>query len=108
MDEFKWQTDKWADIADLVKRWRRRNPEGYRTNLLYVKEKKAGLKDAKFGLLGGPGKSNVVQGGTRIGLAIHPELLNYIENFYPDFLSSNEDVQIFAKKFPAFAIPEKF
>jgi hypothetical protein len=93
---------KWKDIGDLVKRWAKRNPEAYNLTAAYVQEVRSGLKDKKHGVMGGSSLS----GGTRIGIAIHPELMIYIQAFYPDFMDKNSDVTEFKKRFPVFKVPE--
>lgn len=100
---------KWKDINDLIRRWSIRNPVAFALNMDYVKDIKGGLKDKKFGQTGGAGNTGAVgsSSGTRIGLAIHPELINYIQAFYPDFLDKNEDVHEFGRRFKNFCIPEK-
>lgn len=100
-DNYVSSGDKWADIEDLIKRWKRRNPEAFRQNMAYIKKKRESLggEYAKYG--GGE------TGAMRLGLAIHPELLNYIESFHPDFLKANEDVRIFRKRFKNFAVADK-
>lgn len=91
---------KWKDIEDLINRWARRNPRGAMDNEKWVKEAHADLKDKKFG------KSDS-EGMGRIGLSIHPELMQYIEAFYPDFMSTKEEMREFMKRFPKFRVPEK-
>lgn len=106
--EFKWKQDKWADIGDLIQRWAKRYPQEMQENLAYVREVKAELNDPKYAELGVVAKGKVRrQGGMRLGLAINPNLMSYIETFYPEFMKSNEDVREFGKRFPAFRIPEK-
>lgn len=95
---------KWKDIEDLVRRWARRNPREFMATKEYVNEIKEGLKDKKFGMMGGA--KNGIGGGTRIGIAIHPQLMTFIQAFYPDFMDSNSDLAEFKKRFPAFRIPE--
>lgn len=96
---------KWKDIVDLVNRWGRRNPEGMKMTMDYARELREDIKDKKYGFVDGPRKTG--SGGTRVGLVIHPELINYIQAFYPDFLDSNEDVANFKKYIPNLRIPEK-
>lgn len=92
--------EKWKDIEDLINRWARRNPQGAIDNERWVKEAHAELKDKKFG------KSGAEAMG-RIGVSIHPELINYIETFYPDFMSTKEELHEFMKRFPKFRVPEQ-
>lgn len=93
---------KWRDIADLIARWGRRNPDAMQLTIDYAKDLQEGLKDKQHGQMGGGNTA-----GTRIGVVIHPELMNYIQAFYPDFLDSNEDVAEVKRRFPKFKVPEK-
>lgn len=93
---------KWKDIEDLVRRWAKRNPEAYKLTVAYAKDAKEQLVDKKHGMLGGANRN----GGTRIGIVIHPELMNYIQAFYPKFMDENSDVTEFKKRFPVFKVPE--
>lgn len=101
-----WATGeaRWKDIDDLIKRWKKRNPQGYEDNMAYVQEKKESLADKKFGEWTDGNKKKM---GTRLGLAIHPELMNLIESFYPDFMTKKGDVGEFGKRYPQFQIPDK-
>lgn len=96
---------KWADIEDLINRWAKRFPrEAYELEK-YVKDISGGLYDKKHGLQGGQNnKENLTN--MRIGVAIHPHLMQYIQAFYPDFMDSKEDLHEFKKRFPKFRIPE--
>lgn len=91
---------KWKDIEDLINRWAKRNPQGARDNEQWVKEAQAGLADKKHGTVKG-------MAGGRIGISIHPELMNYIQAFYPDFMDTKEDMHEFMKRFSKFRIPEQ-
>lgn len=103
-NEFKWKRDKWEDINDLINRWGRRHPEKMKQNLAYVQQTKIDLKDKKYA----EWKDSSGHGtGMRFGLAIHPELMNYIETFYPEFMKTNEDVREFGRRFKKFSIPDK-
>lgn len=88
---------KWKDIEDLINRWARRNPQGALLNDRWLKEAKASLKDKKYATkeLG------------RWGVSLHPELHEYILAFYPDFLSTKEELHEFMKRFSKFRVPEK-
>lgn len=90
---------KWKDIKDLVDRWVKRNPEEYQDTLAYIAYRKSELKDKKFGT----GESDSM----RVGLAIPPTLMHYLESFHPTFMQDNSDVVEFGKRFKAFQIPEK-
>lgn len=91
---------KWRDIEDLINRWAKRNPQGAIDNERWIKEAQADLKDKKHG------KSKVEAMG-RLGVSIHPELMNYIQAFYPDFMDSKEDLHEFMKRFKKFRVPEQ-
>lgn len=97
--------DKWKDIEDLMNRWARRNPSGAVMNENYIKATREGLLDKKHGLMGGKAGENN-EGATRIGVAIHPELMNYIQAFYPTFMDTKEDLHEFKKRFPKFRVSE--
>lgn len=97
---------KWKDIEDLINRWARRNPQAAYQTEQYVKAVQEGLKDKRHGLMGGKSKGDVNVPSTRIGAAIHPELMNYIQAFYPDFMDSKNDLYEFKKRFAKFRIPE--
>ena len=96
---------KWKDIEDLINRWAKRNPRGALLNENYIKSTREGLLDKKHGLMGGKAdeKNNP---STRIGIAIHPELLAYIQAFYPKFMESKDDLREFKKRFPKFRVSE--
>lgn len=93
---------KWRDIEDLVNRWARRNPRGAWELEQSIKEKRASLTDKKYGTLNNEGMA-----GGRIGIMLHQELLQYIEAFYPKFLSTKDELHEFERRFPKFKIPEK-
>lgn len=91
---------KWRDIEDLINRWARRNPIGARELEAAIKQSRFELKDKKFG------KSGAEAMG-RHGVSIHPELMNYIQAFYPTFMDTKEDLREFMRRFPKFRISEK-
>jgi hypothetical protein len=97
---------KWRDIEDLINRWARRNPWAAKDLEAYVKEKRPELTDKKHGLLSGMSKGDINAPATRIGVAIHPELMNYIQAFYPEFMDDKKDLYEFKKRFPKFRITE--
>ncbi len=90
---------KWKDIEDLINRWARRNPQAALDNERWVKDAHADLRDKKFG------KSSAEAMG-RIGLSLHPELLQYIEAFYPDLFNTKEGLHEFMRRFKKFTVPE--
>lgn len=96
---------KWKDIEDLINRWARRNPQGAVWNEQYVKQVQSTLLDKKHGLMGGKA-DEANNPSTRIGVAIHPELMNYIQAFYPTFMDTKDDLHEFKKRFPKFRVPE--
>lgn len=101
---------KWKDIEDLINRWARRNPDKARYLQAYILDVRSGLYDKKFGR----SKIDVKKSnhkitdseGQRIGVVIDPELMNYIQAFYPDFMDSKDDLHEFKKRFPKFKISE--
>lgn len=97
---------RWKDIEDLINRWAKRNPQGALMLENYIKSVKIDLKDKKHGLMGGKADEKNYT-SIRVGVALHPELMQYIEAFYPNFLSTKEDLQEFKKRFPKFKIAEK-
>lgn len=92
---------KWRDIEDLINRWARRNPQGALETEQYIKQAQASLVDKKHGLMGGKNDN-----ATRIGVAIHPELMNYIQAFYPKFMDTKDDLHEFKRRFPKFRVSE--
>ena len=92
---------KWKDIEDLINRWARRNPQGAIDNERWVKQAHADLSDKKFGRL-----ENSAMAGGRLGVSIHPELMNYIEMFYPKFLQTKDELHEFMRRFPKFRVPD--
>lgn len=90
---------KWKDVEDLINRWAKRNPRGAIENEKWVKESNAGLNDKKFA------KSSSEAMG-RLGVSIHPELLQYIEAFYPDLFSTKDGLHEFMRRFKKFTVPE--
>lgn len=97
---------KWKDIEDLINRWARRNPQAAYQLEKYVKATKEGLLDKKHGLMGGKSKGGDNAPATRIGVVIHPELMNYIQAFYPGFMDTKDDLHEFKRRFPKFKISE--
>jgi hypothetical protein len=89
---------KWRDVEDLINRWAKRNPQAAMDNERWIKESREELKDKKFG-------AGALAG--RFGVSLHPELMNYIQAFYPDFMDSKKDLHEFMKRFPKFRVPEK-
>lgn len=90
----------WRDVGDLIDRWSKRCPEDLKSNLVWVKDARDGLDDKEF--------ANSQEGSLRMGLILHPNLIKYLEEFYPDIFSENKNVKKFAEKFTKFAIPEKY
>jgi len=92
---------KWKDIEDLINRWAKRNKSGAYELELCVRSARDELVDKKHGRLANEGMAN-----GRIGIMIHPELETYIKAFYPDFLSTKDDLHEFMKRFPKFKVRE--
>ena len=93
---------KWKDIEDLINRWARRNPRGAWELEQTIIQTRAEMKDKKYGKL-----ENDAMAGGRLKLIIHDELMQYIQAFYPKFLSTKEELHEFQKRFPKFSIPER-
>lgn len=91
----------WAEIDDLLIRWVKRNPFGANLNRMHNQQVRDGLHNKKYGTLTDEGMA-----GGRLMLSIHPELMNYIETFYPKFFESKENVRRFGKTYKMFMIPE--
>lgn len=99
--------EKWRDIADLINRWAKRNPAEAFALQKHILELKSVSKDSKYGFIDGPKKvRGAGGGGTRLGIALMPSLLQYIEFFYPDFLKTKDELHEFEKRFPKFLVPE--
>ena len=90
----------WAEIDDLVKRWARRNPFGANWNMKYNQNLRDGLYDSKYAA-----NYDRATGITnRTTISIHPELMNYIETFYPKFFESKENVRRFGNTYKMFKL----
>jgi hypothetical protein len=90
----------WVEIDDLVKRWARRNPFGANWNMTFNQNVRDNLTDKRFA-------SSYDQGTgitTRNSISIHPELMNYIETFYPKFFESKDNVRRFGNTYRMFKI----
>lgn len=92
----------WVEIDDLVTRWTQRDPVSANLNRLYNQAVRDGLNDKKFAKL-----DNEAMAGGRMALSVHPELINYIEVFYPKFFESKENIRRFGSTYKMFRIPEK-
>lgn len=93
------KNEDWADVGDLIDRWSKRFPQELSDNMAWV-------KTAKEELTNELGESE--SGSLRLGLLLHPSLINYLEHFYPKIFGSNDNVKSFAEKFSKFSIPEKY
>jgi len=93
---------KWKDIEDLINRWAKRNPQGAYELELTIRQTRVGLTDKEFGKM-----NNEAMAGGRHSVTMHPELMQYIETFYPKFLSTKDELHEFMRKFPKFRIGEK-
>lgn len=92
----------WAEIDDLVLRWAKRNPFGANLNRIQNQQVRDSLRDKKHGTL-----SNEGMAGGRLVLSIHPELMQFIEAFYPKFFESKDNIRRFGKTYKMFMIPDK-
>lgn len=93
----------WSQIDDLVKRWARRNPFGANWNMVYNEDRRSGLYDGKFAAT--YDKETGIT--TRTTISVHPELVNYIETFYPKFFESKDNVRRFGNTYKMFRIADK-
>lgn len=92
----------WKEIDDLVTRWAKKNPFGANWNMKYNQDVRDSLKDAKHAA-----SYDINTGITnRSTISVHPELMNYIETFYPKFFESKENVRRFGNTYKMFRIPE--
>lgn len=93
----------WKEIDDLVVRWTQRNPFGANWNRIYNQHLRdqADNKYAEWQDEGGRGL------GTRNTIAVHPELMVFIETFYPKLFESNANIRKFAKRYPMFKVADK-
>ena len=92
----------WKEIDDLVTRWATRNPVAANWNRHYNQAVRDELTDKKHGTLNNEGMA-----GGRMAISVHPELMNYIETFYPKFFESKENIRRFGKTYKMFQIPEE-
>lgn len=90
----------WKEIDDLIRRWAKRNPRAANLNRLYNQQVRDGLTDHKYA------KSSSMADG-RLLLSVHPELIVYLETFYPKLFASKENVRKFANTYQMFSIPER-
>lgn len=94
---------RYRQIQDLVSRWAKRNQDQVLLYNEYAQELRDNLKDKEYGDISGKKFGT----GTRIGVIIHPHLMNYIQAFYSDFMDTSEDVAWFKKTYPNWRIPQK-
>lgn len=92
----------WAEIDDLVRRWAERNPFGANWNMVYNQNVREGLNDQKFA--SSYDKETGITNRTTI--SIHPELMNYIEAFYPKFFDKKENIRKFGNTYKMFKLGE--
>lgn len=97
---------KWRDIEDLINRWAKRNPAGARQQEMWLRATKETLYDKKnakmetsFG-----GRYGRRSAETKYSTLIHPQLLEYLEAFYPDLFKTKESLHQFMTRFPKFKI----
>lgn len=92
----------WKEIDDLVVRWARRDPVGANLNYLDNAKIRADLHDPKYAT-----QRNEGMAGGRLVISIHPDLVAYIEAFYPKFFESKANIRRFGNTYKMFRIPEK-
>ena len=91
---FKLAGNKWDNIAMLIDKWHKKFPQD---SIRLKQDIKQARDDYKHDRRERP---------MRMGLMIDPRLMYYIQRFYPDFLSSNQDLRTFSEKFPQFVIDQ--
>lgn len=99
-------TAKWKDIEDLINRWAKRNKRGALEQEKWLREDKETLfdkKNAKW-VQSFSGEHAKVDPETKYSTVIHPELMNYIQVFYPNFLDTKEELHEFMSRFPKFRV----
>lgn len=95
---------KWKDIGDLINRWAKRQPQR-----AYQLEQDLKFAQLEAKVTGGKWektlrKDGAYHGDMKVGILIDPELMNYIQVFYPEFLDTKEELQEFKRYFPKFCI----
>lgn len=101
----------WEEIDDLVKRWTKRNPVGANYNRYFNQGVRDGLAKQGKGVtatLDSESKGGKAGIRTSSVISVHPELVSYIEAFYPRFFESKENVRKFGTIYKMFRIPEKY
>lgn len=98
------KTAKGKFIQDLEARWRKRNPREHAETLKFIKDRRENLKYKKFGFVGEA--ESAKNGGMRIGVALPPNLVEYVKAFYPKFTTEPGDVDLVKKYLPQYKIPE--
>lgn len=93
----------WREIDDLVSRWAARNPFAANWNRIYNQNVRDGLYDQKFAA--SYDKDTGITNRTTI--SIHPELMSFIETFYPKFFESKENIRKFGNTYKMFRLGEK-
>lgn len=97
---------KWRDIEDLINRWAKRNPKAAYQQEMWLKATRDTLFDKKHAKITQEysGKHLKQTAETKYGTLIHPELLSYIEYFYPKIFSTKESLHEFMGHFQKFKI----
>jgi hypothetical protein len=100
---------KWKDIEDLINRWARRNPIGALMQEKWLKQDKETLFDKKNAKWAQDfnGEMGHISAEVKYSTLIHPELIEYLEVFYPDLFSTKESLHEFMIKFPKFKIRQR-
>ncbi len=93
----------WQEVDDLVVRWAKKNPFGANWNMVYNQRKRDDLVD-KMHASSYDKKTGIT---SRTAISVHPELMSYIETFYPKFFESKENVRRFGNTYKMFRIGEK-
>ena len=86
--------DRWENIGMLINKWHKKFPAD-------SKQLKQDITDARADY-----KMGAHERPLRKGLLIDPRLMLFIQKFYPDFLSTNNDLRAFADRFPQFVVDE--
>lgn len=93
---------KWKDIEDLINRWAKRDTQAALDLEAAIRESRENLSDKKHGVL-----DNEAMAGGRIGIMLDPNLEQYIKAFYPEFLSTKDELHEFMHRFPKFKVRQE-
>jgi hypothetical protein len=92
----------WEEIDDLVVRWSQRDPVGANAIMEHNQKLRDGLFDAEFGQM-----SQEAMANGRLQISVHPDLVAYIETFFPAFFESKKNVRRFGNTYKMFKIADK-